>query len=304
MDHKAFLSALSPADRARLTERADGPGLAWLAAHLAVIALLAAGVALGVPFWPLLVPLLGVALAFLFTIEHECAHQTPFATTALNEAAGHLTGFLILQPFLWFRYFHLAHHRFTNDPDRDPELMGKPKPEGWAEFAWHLSSLKYWRGKFVLLAQNAFGEIQGDFIPDRARPEIRREARIMLALYALALASLFVTPLLFWIWLLPLALGFPVLRLYLLAEHGRCPHVANMFANTRTTFTNRIVRFFAWNMPFHAEHHVFPAVPFHRLPELNRLTEAHLQRTSAGYRAFAQEYVDGFQATPTEETAA
>lgn len=303
MDHRTFLSSLSPEDRARLTARADGPGVVWLAAHLAVITLLAAGVATGAPFWPLLLPPLGIALAFLFTIEHECTHQTPFATTALNEAAGFLTGFLIVQPFLWFRYFHLAHHRFTNDPERDPELLGKPKPESWAAFAWHLSSLKYWRGKVVLLLQNAFGEIGGDFTPERAKPALRREARIMLTLYALALASLVVTPLLFWIWLLPLSLGFPVLRLYLLAEHGRCPAVADMFDNTRTTFTNRIVRFFAWNMPYHAEHHVFPAVPFHRLPELHARAAALLKRTSDGYSGFTREYVAGF-VEPNEEDRA
>ena len=303
MDHRTFLSSLSPEDRARLTARADGPGVLWLAAHLAVITLLAAGVATGAPFWPLLLPPLGIALAFLFTIEHECTHQTPFATTALNEAAGFLTGFLIVQPFLWFRYFHLAHHRFTNDPERDPELLGKPKPESWAAFAWHLSSLKYWRGKVVLLLQNAFGEIGGDFTPERAKPALRREARIMLTLYALALASLVVTPLLFWIWLLPLSLGFPVLRLYLLAEHGRCPAVADMFDNTRTTFTNRIVRFFAWNMPYHAEHHVFPAVPFHRLPELHARAAALLKRTSDGYSGFTREYVAGF-VEPNEEDRA
>lgn len=304
MDHKAFLSSLAPADRAALIERADGPGLRHLSLHLGLIAALAAGVAIGVPLWPALLPPLGIALAFLFTIEHECTHKTPFATPWLNEAVGHLAGFLILQPFLWFRYFHLAHHRFTNDPERDPELLGKPKPEGWGEFAWHLSSLKYWRGKVVLLLQNAFDEIQGDFVPDRARGELRLEARIMLAFYAVVLASLAFSPLLLWIWLFPLAIGFPVLRLYLLAEHGRCPTVANMFVNTRTTFTNRLVRFLAWNMPFHAEHHVFPAVPFHRLPAFNRLTAAHLERTSPGYRAFAREYVDGFGAPTAEETAA
>lgn len=295
MEHKAFLSSLSAEDRARLTERTDAPGTIRLAGHLGLIAALAAGVAYGVPFWPFLLPVLGVALAFLFTIEHECTHQTPYRTAWLNEAVGFLTGFLIIQPFLWFRYFHLAHHRHTNDPERDPELVGKPKPDTWSEFAWHLSSAKYWRGKGELLIRNAFGEIGDGYTPERAKPALRRESRIMLALYALALASLAVSPLLFWIWLLPLALGFPALRLYLLAEHGRCPAVADMFDNTRTTFTNRFVRFLAWNMPYHAEHHVFPAVPFHRLPTLHAHTAAHLKRTSDGYSGFAAEYVEGFE---------
>ena len=91
-------------------------------------------------------------------------------------------------------------------------------------------------------------------------------------------------------WVLPALLGQPFLRLYLLAEHGRCPFVANMFENSRTIFTNRLVRFLAWNMPYHAEHHAYPAVPFHRLPELHALARPHLRVTEAGYAAFHRKY--------------
>ena len=94
----------------------------------------------------------------------------------------------------------------------------------------------------------------------------------------------------FWCWMLPLALGQPFLRAYLLAEHGLCPPVANMFENTRTTITTRLVRFLAWNMPYHAEHHAFPTVPFHQLPALHELTKQHLRTTSDGYAAFHAEY--------------
>ena len=117
----------------------------------------------------------------------------------------------------------------------------------------------------------------------------------MTLIYAGALVfTLFVSPILIWVWLVPLAFGFPALRLYLLAEHGRCPFVSNMLENTRTTYTNRIVRFLAWNMPYHAEHHALPSVPFHKLPELNALLGAHLQSTSNGYVEFQRETVAGF----------
>ncbi|WP_246694633.1 fatty acid desaturase, partial [Mesorhizobium sp. M2D.F.Ca.ET.147.01.1.1] len=69
----------------------------------------------------------------------------------------------------------------------------------------------------------------------------------------------------------PALLGQPFLRLYLMAEHGRCPLVANMLENTRTTLTNWFVHKLAWNMPYHAEHHAYPGVPFHQLPEFHRL---------------------------------
>ncbi len=166
-----------------------------------------------------------------------------------------------------------------------------------AEIAWwHLSSIGYWHAKAVLLWTNAFGTLSAGYLPDRIRPRLRREARGMIAIYAGMIAfSVLVSPVLFWVWALPLVLGFPILRLYLLAEHGRCPTVASMFDNTRTTYTNRLVRYLAWNMPYHAEHHVLPQVPFHRLPAFNAEIRAHLRQTSPGYRAFTRDYVAGFE---------
>lgn len=92
-------------------------------------------------------------------------------------------------------------------------------------------------------------------------------------------------------WLLPVLLGQPALRLFLLAEHGDCPQVANMFENTRTTFTTAVVRFLAWNMPYHVEHHVYPAVPFHQLPQLHQRMRDELRVTADGYAAFAKAYL-------------
>jgi fatty acid desaturase len=41
----------------------------------------------------------------------------------------------------------------------------------------------------------------------------------------------------------------------------------NGLTNTRTTLTNAVVRLLMWNMPFHAEHHLYPSIPFHRLAD-------------------------------------
>ena len=120
---------------------------------------------------------------------------------------------------------------------------------------------------------------------------MRREARILLGLYAAAALSLWASPPIFWLWLLPMVIAQPVLRLYLLAEHGHCPPVANMLENTRTTLTSRSVRWLAWNMPYHAEHHAFPAVPFHKLPELHDFLAQDLKSVSPSYAAFTKDYV-------------
>ncbi|MHB8475365.1 MAG: fatty acid desaturase [Steroidobacteraceae bacterium] len=55
--------------------------------------------------------------------------------------------------------------------------------------------------------------------------------------------------------------GQPFLRLFLMAEHAGCALSDNMFANTRTTYTNGTLRLLAWQMPFHVEHHCFGGAP-------------------------------------------
>ena len=285
-DHRKLPPALAEG----LREKSDAPGLRHLAGHLGLIVLCGVWIGTGAPLWWLVIPVQGVLICFLFTLEHECTHATPFASARLSDWVGRLCGFLILNPFLWFRYFHFAHHRFTNLPGKDPELAG-PKPETRAAWTWHVSGLPYWGASLALMVRLVLGREEAPYLPPRALPRIGREARWMAVLYLLAALSLLVTPLLFWIWLLPVLLAQPALRLYLLAEHGDCPQVANMLDNTRTTFTTGIVRFLAWNMPYHTEHHVFPDVPFHQLPALHARMKEELRVTAPGYAAFTRDYL-------------
>ena len=53
----------------------------------------------------------------------------------------------------------------------------------------------------------------------------------------------------------------------MLAEHTGCTQDRNGLTNTRTTLTSAAVRLLMWNMPFHAEHHLYPSIPFHRLAD-------------------------------------
>ncbi len=291
MDHKTFVATMDRDQLAAFMQKSDRAGIWHLMGHVGLIVIGAMWIAKGWPFWQAALVLQGVCISFLFTLEHEATHQTPFKTRWLNEGAGSVSGLLILQPFYWFRYFHLAHHRYTNIPDKDPELMSGYKPDGRQAFFWYVTGIPYWKGMARQIWRNAKGDRFHSYIPERAQRRTVIEARIMLTLYVLSLLSLFVSPLLFWIWMLPTLLGMPFLRLYLLAEHGRCAFVANMFENTRTTYTTRFVRFIAWNMPYHVEHHTIPAVPFHRLADLHKVIQGHHGVTSQGYSGFAAEYL-------------
>lgn len=289
-DHRAFLASV-PADlREAMTERRDAPGLWHLAGHLGLILGTGVLIAGGVPGWGLLLPVQGVLIVFLFTLEHEATHRTPFRSAWLNDWVGRVCGLLLVLPFEWFRAFHMAHHRWTNLPGKDPELAG-PKPATRRAWVWHVSGLPYWIAEVRLLARLVSGRVDDGFVAEGAKARVVAEARGMAAVYLLAGLSLIWTDLLLWIWLVPVLLGQPVLRLYLLAEHGDCPEVANMFENTRTTFTTRAMRWLAWNMPYHVEHHVWPTVPFHRLPALHGMMREELKVTAEGYAAFTRDYL-------------
>ncbi len=284
------MAALDAQARAALNQRSDARGLAHLATHLGAVVLCGRLIGSGVPFWGLLLPVQGVLIVFLFTLAHEATHKTPFASPWMNEVAGHGAGFLLALPFTWFRYFHLAHHRWTNIEGLDPELEGPP-PGTPREWVIHVSGVPYWRSELLLIWRLARGQERPAFLPESARARAGAEARWMMLGYAGVAVSLAWSPVLLWVWLVPVVLGQPFLRLYLLAEHGDCPRVADMFLNTRTTFTNRVVRWLAWNMPYHTEHHVAPMVPFHRLPALHADMRAHLGVTAQGYVRFTRGYL-------------
>jgi fatty acid desaturase len=291
LTHREFLATLSTAERRALLQTCNRPGLLHLSGHWGVIVLLGGLIGLRVPFWPLLLPLQGIALVFTFTLMHETVHNTPFRSKWLNRGVGQICSWLLILPYDWFRYFHLAHHKYTNDPLNDPELA-QPRPETRVQYWIHISGLPTWKAQISQLAINAFRPCKDRFVPAPARGRIMTESRAMFAAYLLLAGMIALGQVwLLRVWLLPLLLGQPVLRLYLLAEHGRCPPVADMFENSRTVFTNALVRFFSWNMPYHAEHHAYPSVPFHKLPELHRKSAAHLKTTCPGYRAFHMSYL-------------
>lgn len=65
------------------------------------------------------------------------------------------------------------------------------------------------------------------------------------------------------------------MRFILLAEHTECSFDDNPLTNTRTTLTWFPIKFMMWNMPFHAEHHLYPSLPFHALPQAHQELKEH-----------------------------
>jgi len=284
--------AMHGMDRAmlrRLSQRSNARGLVQLAMHCALL------FATGVLVWASrgrvwLLPALilhGVVLNFLFCALHETIHRTAFASRRANDAVAWICGAILCLPPEYFRLFHFAHHRFTQDPARDPELA-QLAPLTFSSYLWRMSGLPNWHKRLTVTLRHALaGRVTEPFVPALKRRMIVREARILWLCYwailTLSLALRSADALIYWI--LPVLAGQPFLRLFLLAEHAGCALSPNMYANTRTTYTNGAVRLLAWQMPFHVEHHAFPAVPFHALGKVNALIRDRIEISAPGYVA-------------------
>ncbi len=292
---------LSREQMRELTRRRDAPGVVLFGLQLTCFfALSALTLRLAADDSALRYPavfLTGLVLLTFFASLHEAGHGTAFATPWLNRAVSGISALLMLQAPTFFREFHFEHHRRTSDPDGDPEISGGPSWLG----QWPSNPLLY----FVLasgqhlMAGKALFTISTAVVPqgllfDRFYPYVRpgfraqvvRESRVVVALlvaacwYGLELVPGFATLLLAWP-VAHLALG-----LFVMPEHTGLESEGSQLHRTRTTTSNALVRYAMWNMPLHAEHHAFPAVPFHAAPELSRHIDTEIENRASGYLAW------------------
>jgi fatty acid desaturase len=260
---------LSTQELRALQGRSNARGAIRLTIHLAL--LVGAGWLVAISSgWSVLpaVFLLGVVQAALFAPAHETMHQTAFASRRANAIVGWLAASPSLLNLQFYTAFHLAHHRHTQVPGRDPEL-GVPDPTDLKSYILRLIGIPFWKLRLTTVLNGWRGDMSAyPYVSAAAAPGIIVSLRAMSAMMvggAILSAVLFgwKTPFLFWI--LPQVLGQIPLRAYLMAEHTGCTQDRNGLTNTRTTLTNAVVRLLMWDMPFHAEHHLYPSIPFHRL---------------------------------------
>jgi fatty acid desaturase len=307
IDPPARLKLLTPAMLRQLSVRSNRQGALRTLSHYAAIVVTGAliwqvtsryGILLALP----LLVVQGIFVAFLFMAVHETAHKTAFASRMLNILVGYLSAFMIGLPYEYYCLFHWEHHRHTQDPDKDPELIVGPKPRSDTQLAIAFSGLRQVAGRLLLMLRHALtGKVTVPWVPANKRGTIVREARCYISLYALLLLGslLLQSAILLWVWVLPLLLGQLILRPYLYAEHTGCEHTRSAFENTRTTMTTQFVHWLTWNMPYHVEHHAYPSVPFHALPQLNRIVDGEIVYRGRGYLAVTRETWAWFRARLT-----
>ena len=264
---------------AALSQRRNGPGLLYLASHFGAIA--ANSVVMSwtwgtwwcVPFFLLQ----GVMLNFLYAPEHECDHHTAFKSRWLNVWVARICGFIIFNPNEDHRWGHYSHHRHTQDWEKDIELADGPFRNA-RQYLWMVSGfpLIWWKGRQII--RHALGKADDWYLTPIPARAVVRVSRWLVAGYLLVALSAIVFQSWWWLyfWIGPFVLMRWTYMLEGGGEHRGLTHQPNTLFNTRTWDTNWFARWMNWNMTYHAAHHTFPSVPFHRLPELQKEIENSL----------------------------
>ncbi|MEM9041787.1 MAG: fatty acid desaturase, partial [Actinomycetota bacterium] len=72
---------------------------------------------------------------------------------------------------------------------------------------------------------------------------------------------------------------------------GLAEDVLDHRANSRTVLMNPVFRFLYLNMNYHVEHHIFPTVPYYRLPALHaEVADSLPPPTTSTWKAYAEIY--------------
>ena len=265
-------NTLAPDRLRQLSRRSDARGWLQLFSHFGAIGTTGAAihVTLGTPWIVLPFLLHGVLINYLYGGQHELSHSTVFRTRDLNAFWGRIIGFIVITPRDADQIQHFAHHRHTQLWRQDGELFRARYTLG--TYLLRLSGIAYWTANVTSLLLYAAGRVGEPYIKPAQHRTVIVEARLHLAGYAVialgsAAAGNWAATL---YWLAPMLLTKPAHQLQNLIEHVGLPHTDDIFANTRSTRTNGVMRWMCWQMQYHTAHHAFPSVPFFRLKELHR----------------------------------
>jgi len=212
---------------------------------------------------------------------HESGHGTAFKTRWMNEVLYQAASFQVFRRATVWRWSHTRHHTDTLVVGRDPEIA-VPGPTDWVGIALSVIALKQVSSERPKMIAAASGRINADdqtFVPASEWPKVFREARISLAIYATAIGvCIYFRTILRLLYIgLPSMYGAWLYVYFGLTQHAGMPeNVLDHRKNCRTVMMNPVFRFLYWNMNYHVEHHMFPMVPFHALPQLHETVKADM----------------------------
>lgn len=283
---------LPPELLAPLTALDDGRSLrAMLPTLVALVAVPAVAAAVWIP-WIVVPAILAIAALqhAMFVLVHEAAHYRLLSDRRANDAVGRALGALAGISMCTYRVVHRLHHNHLYS-DVDPDIAlhgGYPRGRAYllrklatdltGRTAW--KTYRYFFGAPAANARTATAQRPLDDTPASLRADAARDRRTVIAVQlALPLAALVLggpagLAKYALLWLLPaLTVLQALLRLRAIAEHGAPAGYESALVAARTHLAGPLARavLFPHHVGYHIEHHLYPAVPHYRLPELHAL---------------------------------
>lgn len=227
----------------------------------------------------------GTVYCFSNHMLHETHHRTPFRSDKLNSIFNWIAGFMIGEEPVFNRWQHLQHHFHTysypDDPEAEPERPVHLLKFMAKYFGFGPTGVK----RVIKHACGRITEEADDYVPRSHWRQLVWSARGFIAAHILLIAVCLVAhswlPLLFTVG--ARYYGAPIPRALDVLQHlGLETNVDDHRLNTRDVYLNPILQFLYWNMNYHIEHHMFPSVPFHALPQLHEEIKEQLPRRYNG----------------------
>jgi fatty acid desaturase len=196
-----------------------------------------------------------VSMYYLFSPVHDAIHRSMSTNEKLND----FFMFLIILPIVPFstgrllKVMHFQHHRFGNDPDKDPDhfTMTAPLKKLWLWFAWD-----FWYLIYYLKNKDA--------VPDCGSP-----VRETIVVWSLAIGVGIFYPLeIICLWFIPsrmMAWLIAAVFMYLPhwphdIKHEDQPYQATHYRRGWDWLLTPLLAY----QNYHLVHHLYPTVPFYR----------------------------------------
>ena len=232
--------------------------------------------------------LIGIQQHALFVLAHDSAHYRLYGTRWLNDAIGRFVGTIGGVSMMSYRVIHRLHHNNLYG-EVDPDIAfhgGYPRGKVYllkklAKDICGLTALKtyaYFFGNPAINANTQQAQRPLDDTSAALRTSARRDRWGVVAFHigAPVIALIVGGPVALFkyliLWTLPLATIIqPILRLRAVCEHGAVTDLSTPLTAARTNLVGPVARFvmFPHHVNYHVEHHLFPAVPHYRLPQLH-----------------------------------
>ncbi|HEV8320529.1 MAG TPA: fatty acid desaturase [Myxococcota bacterium] len=230
----------------------------------------------------------GFAIHGLGVLMHEAAHWNLFPKKFWNDLAGIVISLPIGLIVTGYRVVHMLHHAEERSAD-DPDELENLKPSWFRLMVFYTWLFVGMEGYVIFVFFTSLFKARNW----SQRLYVAFNYALMIGVWSTAIALAVRggwVPTLLTVWVGPTFAATLVANVRGLAEHTMTFREEGPYRATRTTVSHPLVSWFMNNGNYHLEHHLFPDVAWHRLPELHTMMRPRLEQERAqlsrGYLAY------------------